>query len=55
MQQSTELASLRSERDKHPCELLLESKSKFTTKNRDQDRRLKDAEQYLTSTAISAN
>src|SRR5467141_771053 len=47
----TELASLRSERDKTSLRTaFLESKIEdLTTKNRDQDRRLKDAEQYLTS------
>jgi len=47
----TELASLRSERDKTSLRTaFLESKIEdLTAKNRDQDRRLKDAEQYLTS------
>jgi hypothetical protein len=47
----TELASLRSERDKTSLRsAFLESKIEdLTAKNRDQDRRLKDAEQYLTS------
>ena len=47
----TELASLRSERDKTSLRsAFLESKLEdLTAKNRDQDRRLKDAEQYLTS------
>jgi hypothetical protein len=47
----TELASLRSERDKTSLRTaFLESKIEdLSTKNRDQDRRLKDAEQYLTS------
>lgn len=46
-----ELASLRSERDKTSLRTaFLESKIEdLTAKNRDQDRRLKDAEQYLTS------
>ena len=46
-----ELTSLRSERDKTSLRTaFLESKIEdLTTKNRDQDRRLKDAEQYLTS------
>ena len=46
-----ELASLRSERDKTSLRTaFLESKIEdLTVKNRDQDRRLKDAEQYLTS------
>jgi hypothetical protein len=46
-----ELASLRSERDKTSLRTaFLESKIEdLTTKNRDQDRRLKDAEQYLIS------
>ncbi|HXJ14938.1 MAG TPA: hypothetical protein VNH19_21915 [Candidatus Limnocylindrales bacterium] len=46
-----ELASLRSERDKTSVRTAsLESKIEdLTAKNRDQDRRLKDAEQYLTS------
>lgn len=47
----TELASLRSERDKTSLRTaFLESKIEdLSAKNRDQDRRLKDAEQYLTS------
>jgi hypothetical protein len=47
----TELASLRSERDKTSLRsAFLESKIEdLTAKNRDQERRLKDAEQYLTS------
>lgn len=47
----TELASLRSERDKTSLKTaFLESKIEdLTAKNRDQDRRLKEAEQYLTS------
>lgn len=47
----TELASLRSEREKTSLKTaFLESKiEELTAKNRDQDRRLKDAEQYLTS------
>jgi len=47
----TELASLRSERDKAAMRTtFLESKiEELTARNRDQDRRLKDAEQYLTS------
>ena len=47
----TELATLRSERDKTSLRsAFLESKiEELTAKNRDQDRRLKDAEQYLTS------
>ena len=47
----TELASLRSERDKTSVRsAFLESKIEdLTAKNRDQERRLKDAEQYLTS------
>jgi len=47
----TELAGLRSERDKTSLRTaFLESKIEdLTAKNRDQDRRLKDAEQYLTS------
>ena len=47
----TELASLRSERDKTSLRTaFLESKIEdLSTKNRDQDRRMKDAEQYLTS------
>ena len=47
----TELASLRSERDKTSLRTaFLESKIEdLTAKNRDQDRRLKDEEQYLTS------
>lgn len=46
-----ELASLRSERDKTSLRsAFLESKiEELTAKNRDQDRRLKDAEQYLSS------
>jgi len=46
-----ELTSLRSERDKTSLRTaFLESKIEdLTAKNRDQDRRLKDAEQYLTS------
>src|SRR5258705_6554489 len=46
-----ELASLRSERDKSSLlTAFLESKIEdLTLKNRDQDRRLKDAEQYLSS------
>jgi len=46
-----ELASLRSERDKTSLRTaFLESKIEdLTVKNRDQDRRLKDAEQYLSS------
>ena len=46
-----ELASLRSERDKTSLRTaFLESKIEdLAAKNRDQDRRLKDAEQYLTS------
>jgi hypothetical protein len=46
-----ELASLRSERDKTSLRTsFLESKIEdLTAKNRDQDRRLKDAEQYLSS------
>src|SRR5882672_388426 len=46
-----ELASLRSERDKSSLRTaFLESKIEdLTLKNRDQDRRLKDAEQYLSS------
>jgi hypothetical protein len=46
-----EFASLRSERDKTSLRTaFLESKIEdLTAKNRDQDRRLKDAEQYLTS------
>jgi hypothetical protein len=46
-----ELASLRSERDKTSLRTaFLESKIEdLTVKNRDQDRRVKDAEQYLTS------
>jgi hypothetical protein len=47
----TELGSLRSERDKASMRTtFLESKmEELTARNRDQDRRLKDAEQYLTS------
>jgi hypothetical protein len=47
----TELASLRSEHDKTSLRTaFLESKIEdLAAKNRDQDRRLKDAEQYLTS------
>ena len=47
----TELASLRSEHDKTSLRTaFLESKIEdLSAKNRDQDRRLKDAEQYLTS------
>jgi hypothetical protein len=47
----SELASLRSERDKTSLRTaFLESKIEdLSAKNRDQDRRLKDAEQYLTS------
>jgi|ERR1700686_74589 hypothetical protein len=47
----TELASLRSERDKASLRTaFLESKIEdLTARTRDQDRRLKDAEQYLTS------
>ena len=46
-----ELATLRSERDKTSLRTaFLESKiEELSAKNRDQDRRLKDAEQYLTS------
>jgi hypothetical protein len=47
----SELASLRTERDKASLRtVFLESRIEdLTAKNRDQDRRLKDAEQYLTS------